>query len=369
MDKKVAILKLIEKYRRLLYLLHGRSTRGILPAGVLCNVKDPTEVITHSDVVHPCVRFVKEGFEGHQWWMVYTPLYGGDDSLENPRLCYADSVKDGAPTEWEYYCTIRNCPQTGYNSDPTLFFKEGKLYIFWREVDTPEAKNFSASYITIGCYVEHKNVVYLCNPQLVEPLEREAIHDDREICPTLISRGDTKRFYTMHLTLAPNFIFSIPSHISSFIYRHNVFFLLKALGLYSNIKSHGVAMWDCNSIEGKYHYVHTKPFANQSCLYQPWHMDIVQNESITDLYAVVQTSLFFADICLTYSRDGEQFRFFKKPLLTSRSIGMSGIYKPTALVVDNRFYLYYTARDNDDFKLNRLYVTSMEWPALLQMLK
>ncbi len=369
MDKKVAIFKLIENYRRLLYFFHGHSSRGILPAGIPCNVDDPTKAITHSDVVHPCVRFVKEGFEGHQWWMVYTPLYGGDDSLENPRLCYADSVTDGAPTEWEYYCTIRNCPKTGYNSDPTIFFKEGRLYVFWREVDTPEANKLSASYITTGCYVEHKNVVYLCDPQLIEPLGREAIHDDREICPTLIDRGDTKRFYTMHLTLAPSFIFNIPSQISSFIYRHNIFFLLKALGLYSNIKSHGVAMWDSNNIEGKYHYIHTIPFANQSRLYQPWHMDIVQNENKTNLYAVVQTSLFFADICLTYSRDGEQFTFFKKPLLTSWSIGMSGIYKPTALVVDNRFYLYYTARDNDDFRLNRLYVTSMEWSTLLQMLK
>ena len=48
---------------------------------------------------------------------------------------------------------------------------------------------------------------------------------------------------------------------------------------------------------------------------------------------------------------------------------LNGIYKPTALIVDGIFYLYYTARDNQDSKRNQLFVTSINWEDLLYSIK
>ena len=117
-------------------------------------------------LVHPCVRYIPEGFEGHQWWMVYTPYYGKTDGMENPRLCYADAEKGKVPTTWNFYCIIKDKPEKGYNSDPTLIFHNHKLYVFWREVETMRVKNLGYKKATFGCYVKNKEVTYFDEPTL-----------------------------------------------------------------------------------------------------------------------------------------------------------------------------------------------------------
>ena len=82
------------------------------------------------------------------------------------------------------------------------------------------------------------------------------------------------------------------------------------------------------------------------------------------MYAVVQTSMKFADICLAWSDDGENFVFYRRPLLTCTTPGLEGLYKPTAIVSGKQFYLYYTVRDKQDCHLNRLYVASINWQEL-----
>ena len=45
-----------------------------------------------------------------------------------------------------------------------------------------------------------------------------------------------------------------------------------------------------------------------------------------------------------------------------------GLYKSTALVVKGKFYLFYTARDNEDCHLNRLFMTTTDWQDLLNLM-
>ena len=45
------------------------------------------------------------------------------------------------------------------------------------------------------------------------------------------------------------------------------------------------------------------------------------------------------------------------------------MYKPTAGVVDSRFFLYYTAQDVDDRALNKLYLITMDFNELLKKLQ
>lgn len=365
MDKAQLFTFFTERYRHFLYKLYNLPTKGIMSSGTPCNIDDPTMDITHGDVVHPCVRYFKEGYEGHQWWMVYTPLYAGQDSLENPRLYYADVEEGKTPVDWIFYCIIKERPEQGYNSDPTMLLKDGKLFIFWRECKTPITREFGCSHATMGCYVENKIITYLEKPLMME----DNPSDDKEVCPTIIMTKDTYKAYAMHLsTPTPKFIQRLPSRIGSFIYRHHFLAIAEGLGFYDSAKSRGIAIWEGYSLEKTFHYSKTVPFKNVSRLYQPWHMDFFTSDSSEKqdkLYAIVQSSIKFADICLAWSDDDEQFSFFKKPLLTSKNIGMSGLYKPTALVVNGKFYLFYTARDINDHHLNRLFVASIDWIELL----
>ena len=83
------------------------------------------------------------------------------------------------------------------------------------------------------------------------------------------------------------------------------------------------------------------------------------------LYAVVLSRQRHGRICLAKSMDGETFRFFDKPLLTSKNTDSIGLYKPSVVQVGNKFHLFYTIHDNSDYDLHRLFVTSIDWNDLL----
>jgi hypothetical protein len=368
MTEKI-LMKIMGKYRRFLYFLHGRPCKGILPAGKPCNVEDPIKDLTHGDVVHPCVRYIEEGFEGHRWWMVYTPFYAGDDAIENPVLCYADNDGSEAPTEWTFYCTIKGAPQTGYNSDPVLLFKDGRLYVFWREVQTPATQSYGCCSATFGCYVQNKSVTYLPLP-LLKNSYPEPNTTDNEISPFIMEADGHFVAYAMHISITPPFIFKLPSRIGSFIYRHHVFPVTDGLGLYDDTKSFGIAIWKGTSLDTPFQYQKTVRIKGTSRLHQPWHLDMFKGKvnGKERLFAVIQSSMRYADIYLAWSDDGEHFTFYRNPLVSAPSIGRNGIYKSTALIVDGKLHLYYTARDHQDYLLNRLFVTSFDWEELTALL-
>lgn len=363
---KQFVLKGLECYRRLLFACHGYTSKGMMPKGIPCDVEDPTISITHGDVVHPCIRYVEEGFEGHKWWMVYTPYYAENSKLENPRLCYTDASKGELPTEWKYYCSIVGMPEKGYNSDPTMLFYNGQLYIYWRENKTPKAKAHGYSRITVGCRVCEKQISFFPDYQLMETSSLF----DKEVCPTLLERNGTFHAYSIHVDWNPKYVFQIPSFLASKLYKYKIIYLIDALGWGDINKCHGVVIWNSDSLERTFCYSRTVQFENTSKLYQPWHMDIFQSsdQKSDTLYAVVQSRQRLARICLAVSFDGETFRFFDKPLMTSKTAGMTGLYKPTAVQVGNKFYLFYTVCDNKNSNLHRLFVTSMDWKDLLDIM-
>jgi hypothetical protein len=363
---KQKIISLIERYRILLYFFHHQPSIGLMPKGVPCQVEDPEADITHGDVVHPCVRYIEEGFEGHQWWMVYTPFYGGDDHMENPRLCYADSDNNTPPTKWKHYCIVKGQPQTGYNSDPTLLYHKGELYVFWRECHTETTDNIGCNYATFGCVVRNRVPKPLPKALLPNVIGEVKRSHDREISPTFWVVGNKLKAFALHQKFDPDFVSCLPTKLARILYRYSLFFLSDALGLYNKIQNRGVAIWEGESFNSQFQYSETVKIKNVSRLYQPWHMDLFQKEEDEKtLYAIVQTSEYFADICLASCDDNRHFRLFRKPLLTSRTIGMSGLYKSTALIVGDDLHLYYTALDNQDPKLNKLFVTTTNWNALL----
>jgi len=99
-------------------------------------------------------------------------------------------------------------------------------------------------------------------------------------------------------------------------------------------------------------------------LYRLWHFDFFEYDN--KLYALIQTNQCNADICLAVSEDYENFRMDSKPLITNKSIGKVGIYKPTGLVYNGIFNLYYTAQDIDMREKNNLFCTTIPMEELLK---
>lgn len=354
--------KVLESYRNLQYKFCGRSRYGVMPPGTLCTHEPFEEEINHGDVVHPCVRYISEGYEGHCWWMVYTPYYAANDKTENPILCYAESNEPVPPTHWKVYCQVQGPPVKGYNSDPNLLYANNTLYVFWRESETQRCEDHGFVRATFGGIVREGRINDIFGP-IVGTSDAER---DPEASPTIIQHPDgTFRCFAMDLTFHSKFIKSLPTIVTPIISKFAL--ILDLLGLWSQQKSHGMAQWSCKIVDGKYNYDRTIRFKNKNVLYRPWHMDFFEWNG--KLYSIVQTNQCNADICLAVSKDRVNFYFIDSPLMTNDTCKMLGIYKPTAGVVGGMFYLYYTAQESGNRALNKMYVVNSDFEQLLNQLK
>lgn len=343
-------------YRKFQYAIFGRSETGILAKGQRCVVIGQDEDDSQGDIVHPCVRYIPEGFRGHKWWMVYTPYLGANAFIENPRLCWGEDNGTYAPVKWHLEDIVKAGYNKGYNSDPNLYYEEGKLYVYWRENDTERllVRGFHRGTFC-KVYSEAGTEEYE-EPVLFENKEFE----DKDTCPTFIKVGDEYRAYAMHLVFKNEKFARKP-------FIQKITMITDLLGLYSQQKLKGISLWKNTSPITPYKYEDSVKISNCNKLYRPWHMDLFQHGDA--IYAVVQTNQGNGDICLAKSMDGVNFRLYKKPLITNQSCGGVEIYKPTALVVGNKLYVYYTYQSPSRPKFNMLYVTSMDFVELLDNLE
>ena len=355
----MAIARLVLSiYRKLQYKICGRSEYGIMPVGELCSHTPFEENVNHGDVVHPCVRYIPESYLGHKWWMVYTPYYAANDKTENPILCYGKTDDEIPPTEWVVAYQVQGQPVKGYNSDPTLFYDDGKMYVMWRENLTQRCDNAGFVRATFGAEVKEKGIGNVFGP-LVGTNDFE---EDNEVSPTFVKLKDGNyRCYAMHLRFHSRFIRN--SHPMLRKHLGVVANVLDLLGLWSQQKGYGYAIWDGTDITKPFVYQNTMKFKNCNMLYRPWHMDLFKCKN--KLYAIVQTNQCNADICLAGSDNGIVFYMYDKPLMTNRSCHKLGIYKPTGGVKNDNLYLYYTAQDPECRSLNKLYCTSIKFSNIL----
>lgn len=357
--------KILECYRQLQYAICGRPHYGVMAPGVEVNVETFRFEENHGDKVHPCVRFIPEGFEGHHWWMVYTPYYAADSSMENPILCYSEKVNPNTPpTEWKVYGLVNEKPEEGYNSDPTLLFKDGQFYVYWRENYEHSLKPHKYIRATYAAKVSNGAFEQVGK----EILFTEDKEIDTETCPTFMQNEDgSVTAYAMHLKFHSERIRDMRNPWMKKI-ALKVVGLTDLLGFYSQQKHYGIAVWkQQGAITDPFVHTSTNKISKCNKLYRPWHMDLFDWEG--KRYAIIQTNQSNADLCLAVSEDMEHFTMFKKPLITNATIDKLGIYKPCAAVTpDGKFYLYYTAQDKDNRALNKLYMTSMQFDELLSKL-
>lgn len=93
--------------------------------------------------IHPKVLYFEQGWNGHRFWMAYTPYPQGNTDAENPCLAVSD---DGA--NWECPAGVTNpiapTPPTGYNSDTHLMYNsaDNSLECWCRGFDRETNKDY-----------------------------------------------------------------------------------------------------------------------------------------------------------------------------------------------------------------------------------
>ena len=344
--------KFLDIYRIVQYNMYGRSRSGSMQEGKLCTHTPFEEEINHGDVVHPCVRYVPEAYLGHKWWMVYTPYYGANDKTENPILCYGENNTSEPPTHWIVAYQVQGQPFKGYNSDPTLFYDSGKMYVMWRENQTERCDRAGYVRATFGAEILKNGIGEVFGPLV----GTKSIEEDAEVSPTFIKTNEGMyRCYAMHLKFHSDIIQNANPFVKKIL--GSIVRFSDILGFWSQQKGFGYAIWESEDIKSQFKYMQTKRFIECNKLYRPWHMDLFEWKG--KLFAIVQSNQCNADICLAGSIDGIHFRMFSKPLMTNKTCGKVGIYKPTGGVINNRLFLYYTAQNSSDRKLNLMYLTSV----------
>lgn len=352
---------LLNNYRKIQNRIFKRLDTGVLSAGELCDVELYKPEEYHGDVVHPCIRYTKDGCMGHKWWMVYTPYYHANPATENPLLYYGDSDNSTPPSKWYFFKEIRQKPQKGYNSDPNLLIHNDELLIFWRENQTQRCLDNGLSRATYGVKISRKGMSNFSNPILYAKKE----YIDSEVSPSFLYLNNQYVAYATKVKFFNNTLRKLPKHIRKFI--DKVLLLIDLIGIYPIHKSYGISIWKGKNLNESFSLIDTKKIKRTNWLHQPWHLDTFEYNN--EIYAVIQTNQCNADICLAKSVDGINFKFYKKPLITNNSINKIGIYKPCGIVVNGIFHLFYTAQDKENRIQNKLYHTHYNFELLLEKLQ
>lgn len=102
------------------------------------NPTEPLNIITYdgsNKPTHPKVLYCEEGWNGHKYWMTYTPFPENDNTYENPCIAYSDdgvNFISGGITNPIEDTPMENGVKIGYNSDSHLVLANNILECWWR---------------------------------------------------------------------------------------------------------------------------------------------------------------------------------------------------------------------------------------------
>jgi len=127
------------------------ATNAIAPLEIESYVEDSNEV------VHPDVLYFENGWNGYEYWMVFTPFPDSDAQYENPSIV---ASHDGLL--WEIPTGLTNPIMTPfpesydsnnyYHSDPDMIMSDDNsiMYVFWREHSGWRYETLNYVYSTDG---------------------------------------------------------------------------------------------------------------------------------------------------------------------------------------------------------------------------
>lgn len=304
--------------------------------GVKLIAPTPHPEIYFDDLIHPCIRYIPGGFSGHDWWMVASPYRGSNPLIENPILFFGDSRVGGfPPLTWTAVGVIEEIPSLGYNSDPNIYFDGTKLWVFWRENG---ALDCSSLGYTRGVFGKSTTDGFSFGPKKFFAGEVTGTVDS-EMCPIIVNFDGQLKLYAVHHTFTPT---RLPL---------------------------GISIWDIenNNLE-KNQFTKTKDVLPvYKTGFDFWHFDVFKYKL---KYYCVVTPEVANEILLGQSDDGENFIFWDKPLLSSNVTGRSYFYKPSAMVHDGIFYLWYPVAELGVMpRTSRIWMSEINFDDLIRILE
>lgn len=299
--------------------------RQSMPAGDIVAVTTPDVDKYHNDYLHPCIRTLSDG----RYVMVQSPWYEYADGIENPILYISED-----PLKWDNGIVVEDTPEKGYNSDPNVYVEGNRIYVFWRECETPLCDSLHVLCATVGVYTDDEGKSFSDKRVYLTRTDERV---DVEMCPILMKYRDTYHFYvTWYQTWRAD--------------RHNL----------------GIAIWEGTSLEEPdFVLTDTLPIVTKKVCdkfrqykiggrlyfvpiphkFDLWHFDLFEYNDM---------------LCMAVSKDWNHFELVRTPLQNAHcSENLCGYfryyYKPTAYVKDDTLHLLYTANEKDHHEHNLLF--------------
>lgn len=289
-------------------------------------------------LIHPCVRYIPEGFAGHKWWMAVTPYPNYNSKYENPLLYYGVGNGNTPPQDWEFVDIVQGPYDKGYNADCNLYFDGKKLWIFWKESDTENTIAKSG----------YKNMM-------------GRSFDGKEFGPVknFCDNPDNKSMY-----LAAPVVYDINGQT-------------KCLGVFSpnmgdntpgvEKKPRSIAVFGINGTLEEKRFEFEKIAAQKYYKgFDFWHIDIFDYNG--KYYSLV-TPERGTEIIMGESEDGLSYTHFNKPLLHSNGTHrVPYMYKASGIVTNGTFHLFYPSKLKNNKQVH-IFCSSINFEKLLNRLK
>ena len=261
-------------------------------------------------LIHPCIRYIPEGFAGHKWWMAVTPFPRMDDRYENPVLYFGEGEGPEPPKKWRFVGIVQSAYEKGYNADCNLFFDGSLLWILWKETETPNTTPDSGYNCVMGRSFDGFSFgpvkKFLDNPDTTA---------NRMTAPCVMKIGKKICLLATYYE----------KRIDNPVHPHGL---------------SGISIWE---LEGE--SMSSGHFAWKHDVVQEypdwfdfWHADFFENGG---RYYCVVTTERATTILMGVSIDGEKYSFSSLPLLSKTGNLYTGMYKASAVVVDGRFHLFF----------------------------
>ena len=258
--------------------------------------------------VHPCVRYIPDGFGGSCWWMVLSPYPELDTTKENILLYKGETTDNhNVPLKWSFIKEVSGSHSNGYNSDPNLYFDKRKkeLWVIWREWETKNVPDDSPLCCTLCSKTSDR--IEFSKPEVLalNHSTLESLPSDTEMCPTVIDFRGIRYLYGVHYSYEPNLF---PRGFSRYEYDGLRFTLVDSL-----------------------------PWKDRR--FDLWHMDMFQYGEY--LFQVI-TGRSGNAIFLGRSSNGLDFTYSRRPLYSWRWFFRKNyFYKASALIYDRKLYLFF----------------------------
>lgn len=289
-------------------------------------------------LIHPCVRYISEGFAGHKWWMVCTPYPNYNSHYENPVLYHGVGNGPKPPMKWQFVAVVQNSHERGYNADSNLYFDGRKLWITWKEAETPNTETKHGRKAIMGCCYDG---ICFTRPKI---LCKNPDDTNMYLASQVLLR--VKNELKLMAVFTANSYRPIPNRAKG--PRHMAVFATKE-------GKNGDFMFQ---FEGVFHQTYPDGF-------DFWHIDVFEYKG---KYYCLATPEDAESVLLGESQDGMHYTFYDKPLLHAEGKERTPyMYKVSGFVVDGVFYLFYPMKKEKN--VVRLHVTAMNFEKLLKDMK